>query len=207
MYIDHLKKFAGRTMNKKALILQHKSNVARVARVASAATATATRGGLEDPLVALHASREVAVNVRKNARKKSLAEIRKTARRGIYGLVDPVSGRVRYVGQSERIEVRFTTHSGSGGRKQPGSTRTPRMAWLSELHARGLLPGLRVLQEIPVGDMRDAENEWIFALQAQGDADLNVRATGKTELFRLRRENKDLRELVSILEARLQGTV
>jgi len=70
----------------------------------------------------------------------------------VYGLVDPRTCRVRYVGQSVRLGERVSTHLwgyGPGYEPSPAYTPTARSRWLRDLAARGLRPHVTVLAVVP----------------------------------------------------------
>lgn len=78
----------------------------------------------------------------------------------IYGLVDPVTDDVRYVGKSVDPLSRFAQHL----RDQ---TATRRGRWIRSLLAQDLRPGLMLL-EVVTGDWQVAERQWIAAYRAAG---------------------------------------
>lgn len=86
--------------------------------------------------------------------------------RGIYGLVDPRDGRVRYIGQSEDIEKRYKQHCAL----RDFSRR--RLALCMELG--GQLLSLRIIEEMPRGDLDEAERRWIAHYRRLDQADTNV---------------------------------
>lgn len=84
----------------------------------------------------------------------------------IYGLAEPATGEIRYVGKTERdIRERFSEHT------RPSSVRRtqPVYEWLRALGAK---PQLVVLETDP-GDIDEAERAWIATLAARGERLLN----------------------------------
>ena len=70
----------------------------------------------------------------------------------VYGLVDPRTCRVRYVGQSVRLGERVSTHRGDcapGLAFHPSYSPTARDLWLRDLATRGLRPHVTVLAVVP----------------------------------------------------------
>src|SRR6185295_7405409 len=87
----------------------------------------------------------------------------------VYGLFDPESGELRYVGRSSSGTKRAQDHlRGSSLLLDDHCHR-----WIKNLLARGLRPSVEVLEECPIsGDvltpeinawLNDAEREWIRA--------------------------------------------
>lgn len=73
----------------------------------------------------------------------------------IYGLIDPRTDRVRYIGKSIRPMERLANHCNE-------QSRTWRTNWLRQLSAKGLRPSLVILQELPSGaDWQTVERQWI----------------------------------------------
>lgn len=123
-----------------------------------------------------------------------------TGVRGVYALVDPRDGHVAYVGSSEDIGKRgrdhFTSGSGSGTRKRFVEFNLP-------LRALGLEPLVVVLEEIPHGEMRDSEFEWIATYRLVGEAEFNWQVK-RSPLTAERNENARLRARIAELEALLE---
>lgn len=80
----------------------------------------------------------------------------------IYGLCDPESGLIRYIGKSIRPNERLTNHMSDQG-------TCHRTNWLRSLKSRGLKPTLVILQELPDNAIwQDAEKAWIAYGRSQG---------------------------------------
>lgn len=97
---------------------------------------------------------------------------------GVYGLVDPRDGRVRYVGSSQDIAHRLYSHRHSSR----SNRRRPCEVWLVELKNAGVQPFAIVLEECEVGAVGDPARNlkisvWVDAYDLLGEADLNVRLT------------------------------
>ena len=84
----------------------------------------------------------------------------------IYGLCDPRSGCLRYIGQSKRLGKRFWRHC-----NPPPRDRSHRGCWLRGLRNAGLAPELVVLEEATSETAAIIEAFWIASLRAAG-ADL-----------------------------------
>lgn len=85
----------------------------------------------------------------------------------IYGLIDPRTGCLRYIGQSKRVDKRFWRHC------NPLSTdRSHRGCWLRGLHSANLAPELVELEYVnSLDEAAIVEGFWIASLRATG-ADL-----------------------------------
>lgn len=108
---------------------------------------------------------------------KAFYQMKKT--RGIYGLRDPRTGAVRYIGSSEHIERRYWHHVEKVARDNSGGPW--KRAWMMELRRAGLKPDLLILQEIADGNLRDAECAFIADYELVGWADLNINFTSKVQ--------------------------
>jgi hypothetical protein len=81
----------------------------------------------------------------------------------IYALTDPDSGEVRYVGQSQNVQRRYTAHlmsaEGAVGKHE----------WLLELQQRQQLPVLKILEEqVCLNQARVRERWWIEYYRSRG---------------------------------------
>lgn len=79
----------------------------------------------------------------------------------IYGLIDPRTHAVRYVGKSANPAMRLKTHL-----KDKHSTH--KVHWLNELRALGLMPHIVVIEEVPIENWQAAECFWIAHYKASG---------------------------------------
>lgn len=93
----------------------------------------------------------------------------------IYGLTDPRTGAVRYVGKANDAAKRLQTHIRDARR-----SKRPVNCWVRKLTGLGLAPGLIVLEEVD-GDWRDAERRIIAQYRALGPL-LNVADGGDQPL-------------------------
>lgn len=83
----------------------------------------------------------------------------------IYGLADPRSGELRYVGKSHKGVVRLSGHICPSGLKARGH----RTNWLKSLLALGLKPEIFVIEELPSADgLKEAERHHIAQFRALG---------------------------------------
>jgi hypothetical protein len=95
----------------------------------------------------------------------------------IYGLIDPRTQQLRYVGKTgkRRIKDRLFCHLGHA--RLPGQKRHV-LAWISGLLSNGLRPEIFVIEEVPSGtDWKEAEQFWIAYFRSIG-ADLCNRSIG-----------------------------
>jgi len=81
----------------------------------------------------------------------------------IYGLIDPRTNCVRYVGKAKNTDQRFSNHWCPSGR----SDKTPKGAWFRKLHRLGLKPLLVILDVVPEEEWHQAEREWIAHYRKQ----------------------------------------
>jgi hypothetical protein len=91
----------------------------------------------------------------------------------IYGLLDPLTGRLRYVGKSTDPAKRLRKHL----REARLNPRCHRECWLKGLQDRGLRPTLIILETCSSDCWQEAERHWI-ALWTQAGADLVNRTAG-----------------------------
>jgi hypothetical protein len=75
----------------------------------------------------------------------------------IYGLVDPTTGYVRYVGKSVDTNFRLRRHLSKVGLKE----KTHKANWLNSLVAKGLKPDIILLENTSTSNWQRAEKKWI----------------------------------------------
>lgn len=92
----------------------------------------------------------------------------------IYGLVDPRTQFLRYVGKSADPNRRLKQHIAEARRRQSFATRR----WVWHLIGLGLGPELVVLDEAPEAEINDAECFWIAAMRLAGCALTNIKPGG-----------------------------
>lgn len=98
--------------------------------------------------------------------KRSSPALRKPAI--IYGLIDPRTNIVCYVGKATDMALRMRQHVRDAGKK------APRCGWIRDLLAAGLLPGVIELEEVSAGaDWSAAERRQIAAHRQINPALLN----------------------------------
>lgn len=85
----------------------------------------------------------------------------------IYGLCDPDTGEVRYIGKANNAQDRFKRHMREFRRKYPV------YAWRDKLLKSGKMPRLIILAETD-GDWRDLERSFIAEYRASGARLLNI---------------------------------
>jgi hypothetical protein len=105
---------------------------------------------------------------------------------GVYGLVDPDTGLVRWVSASRNIELAFRLHCNLAWHTPPGAKVTP---WLITLHREEKAPILQILRECGEADFNRVKREFVEINEIVGGADLNVHFSANTlKNARLRRE-------------------
>jgi len=81
----------------------------------------------------------------------------------IYGLTDPTSGSVRYVGVTcQGVKERFRKHCSPSEARREGHTHKGR--WLASLRSQGLSPGILTL-EVCGENWADRERHWIASFE------------------------------------------
>jgi len=91
----------------------------------------------------------------------------------IYGLYDPVTGALRYIGKANDAAARLKTHLRDARRRD-----TPVYRWIRKLARNGMVPNMKVLAECQPELWPSVEREII----SQNEGLLNV-AEGGTEPF------------------------
>ena len=98
---------------------------------------------------------------------------------GVYGLVDPLFGDIRYVGSSIKIERRVYAHH----HNKSVSKRLLCQRWIDQMQLAGLVVRAQLLELVPeeqLSDRRfrnDIERKWVEHFHTIGQADLNVQLT------------------------------
>ncbi|NKD84470.1 hypothetical protein [Haematospirillum jordaniae] len=90
---------------------------------------------------------------------------------GVYGLIDPETGLVRWVAASRNIELVFRLHCNLSWHTPPGVKVTP---WLIGLHRAGKAPILKILQVCEESDFGREKREQVAIYELVGGADLNT---------------------------------
>lgn len=89
----------------------------------------------------------------------------------IYGLSDPRTGELRYIGKSSCGQKRARSHCYPSAISRD---RTRTGAWIKSLRASGLKPAIDVLEQVQdASKLSDAERFWIASLRATGAILLN----------------------------------
>ncbi len=93
----------------------------------------------------------------------------------IYGLVDPTTGLIKYVGKCiTPLNRRLQNHE---YRARSGRDQSRKGVWIRSLHRRGLRPTILLLEET-AERWQDAERRWISELRRAGLALFNVHQGG-----------------------------
>ena len=83
----------------------------------------------------------------------------------IYGLFDPRTGELRYIGKSVNSSKRAYSHTKSSDLKRHG--RTPKTAWIKSLLRLGLRPQVQILKECATAEVLYDEEQRTIALYRQ----------------------------------------
>lgn len=121
----------------------------------------------------------------------NMVMVKESATHYVYGLIDPNTRRIRYIGVSNNPERRLAQHMTRGS----GSYwRSAKWAWIKPLKEQGLSPELVILFEGEESEAYQIEAEYIFFIEAMSGGLTNnfecVR--GGYKLGHLARRNKDL---------------
>ena len=83
----------------------------------------------------------------------------------IYGLRDPVDGRIKYVGQTQNPKTRLDTHLtlARTGKLDPKSR------WIASLLQAGLKPVAVILAVATDSNCREMEEKWLASARSEGD--------------------------------------
>jgi len=90
----------------------------------------------------------------------------------IYGLCDPRTGYLRYVGKANSPRVRLYRHHCVGPQKNH------RHDWLLNLKKNGLKPEMFIVEEVPVDQWEEAERFWICYFRSIGCPLVNATGGG-----------------------------
>lgn len=107
----------------------------------------------------------------------------------IYGLVDPETGKMRYVGKSNNPKVRYQCHL------QDKNTNPHKTAWIRGLSERGLKPELVILEETTQKQWEERERYWIKRYRDEGAPLVNILEGGASFPVKILVESWD--ELIS----------
>lgn len=89
-------------------------------------------------------------------------------RPSIYGLLDPATGEIRYIGKANRPSQRYAGHIRDARRRN-----TPVYCWIRSLEEAGKRPRLKVLVD-GSDDWRRDERVLIASARSRGDRLLNI---------------------------------
>lgn len=81
----------------------------------------------------------------------------------IYGLVDPRTGMLRYVGKADNPSKRWYDHLCS-----PKSEHTHKANWIKQLRADNCRPELIIIEEVPTAKWQESEQSWIRHFRSLG---------------------------------------
>ena len=114
----------------------------------------------------------------------------------IYGLTDPRTGELRYVGKADNPAKRLIHHWAD-------KADTPKRRWLDQLAANNQKPELILLEKVPQSQWKKKERTWIGRLLALGVRLLNIpRQGGKGATSRVDQGERDRRRFWSKVDKR-----
>lgn len=92
------------------------------------------------------------------------------ARWCIYGLTDPVTNEIKYIGKTDELQRRYKDHISkptSTGRER--GTPGMKNKWIKSLYKRGLLPGLVILEWTTASKAKDRERRLVEMYMVRGN--------------------------------------
>jgi len=104
----------------------------------------------------------------------------------VYGLCDPRTDELRYVGKSPYPEARVAGHIGEA-RSGTRGTNELKDAWILGLLDNGLYPSVFVIEETNDAEWKECERFWISYFKFVGCDLLNVRGVRKVIYRRTQR--------------------
>lgn len=82
----------------------------------------------------------------------------------IYGLFDPISNELRYIGKADNPKNRLLKHIGEARRGVPNHKNN----WIRSILKVGLLPCISILEEVPIENWKEYEVAWIAKFRTSG---------------------------------------
>lgn len=115
----------------------------------------------------------------------------------IYGLVDPRSDMIRYVGKALNPEERFKCHLRDW--RRPEWEHLPVYRWIASLHSVGLFPKMVTLEVVGATRWEFAEVSWIKKLRSlSAEVLLNVQdGGGQTNGFKGKKHSQETKDRIS----------
>lgn len=92
----------------------------------------------------------------------------------IYGLIDPRSESIRYVGKSANPAHRLSVHL-----DYKNSRTSMKSKWIHDLAMLGMQPSLVILEDVESGESDSAEKKWITYYLEQGSDLVNSNKGGR----------------------------
>lgn len=88
----------------------------------------------------------------------------------IYALLDPRTGKIRYIGKTNNINRRYSQHL----RIRNDQKMTPTKAWIQSLIKQGLKPNMMVIDSCGESQWEDLERKYIKQFRDGGHDILNI---------------------------------
>jgi hypothetical protein len=103
----------------------------------------------------------------------------------VYGLVDPDTHLVRYIGaaRTKALKQRFSHHI-SDAKRHPSKSR--KTEWIFGLVLRGLLPELRIMEQCHGWNIEECEQKWIRQLRSPNNLTNDTQTRIYTKQFERR---------------------
>lgn len=93
----------------------------------------------------------------------------------IYGLLDPITREIRYVGKTVNLKRRIKEHLSPSETK----SKSHKNEWIKSLARNGLKPAFRILQEVSIDDWQEAEKFHIKKAKSRGHRLTNTTEGGE----------------------------
>src|SRR6266566_4630373 len=93
----------------------------------------------------------------------------------IYGLADPITREIRYVGKATDLQKRLSFHLS----KRSLRTNSPKNIWIRSLLYKELKPIIIVLQKCSVDSWAECERAWIVTFRMVGANITNISDGGE----------------------------
>lgn len=91
----------------------------------------------------------------------------------IYGLVDPRTEKIRYVGKSRNVNKRYNAHL-----YESKNTSTHKECWIANLLSNELAPELQIIEEVDENTWEERERYWIDHFNIKGNNLTNLTPGG-----------------------------
>lgn len=113
----------------------------------------------------------------------------------IYGLVDPRTDEVRYIGKTVNLEERLRVHLTQSRKQKNYNPHKER--WIRQLLKRGLEPRIEVIRECETSNWGEVEDQCLKEFKSRGARLTNINKGGKGGSIKGRRLKDEVRRKIS----------